>query len=290
LRPWLLFLAWVLLCSLVFWKPLDALIQHALKSENASHILIVPFIAAWLLYQDRKKITHTVFEFRAALLLALPGVVCVVLAIFSFPNDKDVLLICLMVCFLLFLVSGFLAIFGRTCAKSEWFPLAFLGFSIPLPEPLLDRFIYLLQAGSADVAEAIFDWSGVPALRDGFIFRLPRLSIEVAKECSGIRSSIALIILALLVAHFSFSKFWKKTVFVIAGLLMMVVKNGVRIATLAILASYVDPGFLSGRLHKEGGFVFFLIGLALLVPVYWFLRRGEQTLVSPSSKASLSVP
>ena len=85
---------------------------------------------------------------------------------------------------------------------------------IPIPEPVLDRIIYRLQAGSADVAETIFDWTNIPVLREGFVFRLPRMSIEVARECSGIRSSIALLILAILVAHFSFSKFWKKAVFV----------------------------------------------------------------------------
>jgi len=56
----------------------------------------------------------------------------------------------------------------------------------------------------------------------------------------------------------------------------MVVKNGVRIATLTILAEYVDPGFLYGRLHHEGGVVFFLLGLVLLLPVLWLLQRGEK--------------
>jgi exosortase/archaeosortase family protein len=78
-----------------------------------------------------------------------------------------------------------------------------------------------------------------------------------------------------LVAHFSFRPFWKKTVFVCAGLCMMLVKNGVRIAALTLLANYVNPDFLYGRLHHQGGVVFFLIGIALLLPVYWYLRKGE---------------
>ena len=62
----------------------------------------------------------------------------------------------------------------------------------------------------------------------------------------------------------------------IAGLLIMVVKNGIRIATLTILAQYVDPGFLYGRLHREGGVVFFLLGLVLLLPILWLLQRSEK--------------
>src|SRR5262249_13253855 len=147
-------------------------------------------------------------------------------------------------------------------------------FAIPIPDELLRRIVFWLQSGSAAIAEVFFNLSGAPVLRDGFIFRLPKISIEVAQECSGIRSSLALLILALLVAHFSFRPFWKKLVFVFAGLCMMLIKNGIRIAALTLLANYVNPNFLYGNLHHQGGVVFFLIGLALLLPVFWFLRKG----------------
>lgn len=176
---------------------------------------------------------------------------------------------------ILLIVSGFIFLFGDRAAWASRFPFAFLLFAVPLPDFLLKRVVYWLQSGSAAVAELFFDMSGFPVLREGFVFRLPRISIEVAQECSGIRSSIALLILAVLVSHFSFRSFWKQTVFVGAGLVMMIVKNGIRIATLTLLANYVNPDFLYGKLHHRGGIVFFLIGLALLMPVYWLLRRGE---------------
>jgi exosortase len=122
----------------------------------------------------------------------------------------------------------------------------------------------------------IFDLVGVPALREGFVFHLAHFNIEVAKECSGIRSSLALLILALVVGHLLLHTLWRQAVLVIAGLLIMVVKNGIRIATLTILAQYVDPGFLYGRLHREGGVVFFLLGLVLLLPILWLLQRSEK--------------
>jgi exosortase/archaeosortase family protein len=78
------------------------------------------------------------------------------------------------------------------------------------------------------------------------------------------------------VAHFYLDTFWKQLVLVIAGLFVMILKNGVRIVTLTLLASYVDPGFLYGRLHHEGGFVFFLLGLLLLAPLVWLLERSER--------------
>jgi exosortase len=276
-RPWMLFGAWTVLCSLLYVKPVISLVGFALSNDDASHILIVPLIAVWLLYVERDKYADPAFGLKSALIFAIPAVILTGVVLARHP-EPSIALLFLIVSFILLLVSGFVAIFGLHCLLREWFPFAFLAFLIPFPEVFLNRLIYLLQAGSAKVAETLFDWTNVPALREGFVFRLPRVSIEVATECSGIRSSLALLILALLVAHFSFSKFWKKAVFILAGLLMMIVKNGVRIATLTILANNVNPEFLYGRLHRDGGVVFFLLGLSLLVPVYWFLRRGEAPL------------
>jgi exosortase/archaeosortase family protein len=101
------------------------------------------------------------------------------------------------------------------------------------------------------------------------------VSIEVAKECSGIRSSMVLLILALVIVHFCLKKFWTKVLFVAIGLFMMILKNGIRIATLTLLAIYVDPGFLYGRLHRQGGITFFLLALLLLLPVLRLLQRSE---------------
>jgi len=263
---------------LAFGKPLLALAQYAIENDNASHILLIPFIVAWLTYLDRQKIVPRSLDLASAAWFALPAAVLSAMVMRRFFADASVSLAVSILALVFLIAAGFIALFGRGSARSVWFPLAFLLFLVPFPEPLLNQVIHLLQVGSASVAEILFDWTGTPVLREGFVFHLPKTSIEVAQECSGIRSSMALLILALLVAHFSFSKFWKKALFVCVGLLMMLVKNGVRIATLTLLANYVDPRFLYGRLHREGGVFFFLIGLALLWPVYWWLRRGEQPL------------
>ncbi len=146
---------------------------------------------------------------------------------------------------------------------------------VPIPNFLLNRIIFLLQEGSAWITGALFDLVGVPALREGLVFHLAKVNIEVAKECSGIRSSMALFILSLLITHFQLRSFWNKIVFIIFGLFMMILKNGVRIATLTRLAVYVDPGFLFGRLHRQGGVVFFLLALLLLLPVLALLQHWE---------------
>jgi exosortase len=146
---------------------------------------------------------------------------------------------------------------------------------VPLPPTLLDRSIYLLQQGSTEIAYLLFKALGVPVLRQGFLLTVPGVTIEVARECSGIRSSVALFITCLLAAHLFLRTKWRMLVFVLLAFPLAIIKNGIRITTLTLLSVYVDPGFLTGRLHHEGGFVFFLLALAILFPVLLLLQKSE---------------
>ena len=275
-KRWIYFGVWVLLCFILYFRPITRLVRLAWSDDTASHILLIPFISAWLLYTERNsEPDDTGFNLGPAMAFFLPSLLALVLALTCASCSANDILSIYVGSFLLLLIAGFVLLLGISRAKSSSFALAFLLLTIPIPDAILNKIIYWLQAGSAAIAEVLFNLSGAPVLREGFIFRLPKLSIEVAQECSGIRSSLALLILALLVAHFSFRAFWKKALFICAGLAMMLVKNGIRIATLTLLANYVNPEFLYGRLHRQGGVVFFLIGLALLLPVFGYLRRGE---------------
>lgn len=275
---WFIFCAWILLSILLFAKPIYELIQLASHDETASHILLIPFITAWLLYIERKILQpNAAFSLWPVAAFLVPSILTALLSINCQTCAPRTRLSGYALSLILFAVAGFILAFGAAAAKSSRFALAFLLFSIPIPDLFLGKIVSGLQTGSAAIAEFFFDLSGAPVVRQGFVFRLPVMSIEVAQECSGIRSSLALLILAVLVAHFSFRSVWKKLGFVAAGLCMMLVKNGIRIAALTLLANYVNPAFLTGSLHRQGGIVFFLIGLALLIPVYWILRKGEES-------------
>jgi len=107
------------------------------------------------------------------------------------------------------------------------------------------------------------------------VFSLPMFAIEVADACSGIRSSIALLLTGLLAGHMFLRDSWAKACVVAAILPVTILKNGIRIVTLSMLAIHVDPEFLTGQLHHEGGVVFFVLGLVILAPVLAVLRKSE---------------
>ena len=271
-----MFGGWILLSSLLFAKPLIALIQMAYVSGEVSYLMLIPFIGAWVLVVDHRKIFRDLSYDRTLGAGLFSCAVCVgLIASLISGGSSNLRLSSFILALVMIWMSGFLLLFGRAASKAASFPLLFLLLMVPLPQSLLNRTIYILQTGSAWITGAFFDLFGVPALREGFVFHLPGVNIEVTQECSGIRSSMVLLILALIVAHFYLLTFWKKALFVIFGLFIMILKNGIRIATLTLLAMYVDPSFLTGRLHHQGGIVFFLVGLVLLLPVLWLLQRGE---------------
>jgi exosortase len=249
----------------------------ALSNDDASYLLLIPFICAWLLFVESRRIFQD-FSYDVAFgvgFLFLAACVAIGSRFAGGTSKPGLQLSGYVLSLVLVWVAGFALLFGRTSSRKGYFPLLFLFLVIPLPSFFLDGVIRLLQAGSAWIAGTFFDLFGVPALREGLVFHLARVNIEVARECSGIRSSMALLILALLVAHFRLTHFGNKILFVAAGLFMMILKNGIRIATLTLLALYVDPSFLDGRLHHEGGIVFFVLALLLLLPVLFLLQRWE---------------
>src|SRR5262245_11989842 len=262
----------------VFWVPLTTLVKFSFRQEHYSHIILIPLISTALVILERRGIfaraepNHLV---GSALLAA--GVLLYVFGRSTFgPLSENDQLSAVILAFVVILVGSFVLCYGRRAARSALFPLLFLFMMVPIPEFVLDRAIAWLQTGSADVSEAIFELIGVPVFRAGFIFSLPRVTVEVAKECSGIRSSLALLITSLLAGHFMLQSAWAKTTLTVATLPLLVVKNGIRIVTLSLLSSH-DPRFLTGSLHRRGGVIFFILGLALLAAVLLLLQKAERS-------------
>ena len=264
-------------CAIIFIGPLHELFRLSLSADTYSHLFVVPIVVVGLLYTERAAIfREATGPSRPGLpiyLLLLAGVGSAITAsVTSFAPSLALYVLG----FLIFLWAGFAWAFGWRTFRAALFPLAFLMLMIPPPASVLERLITWLQWGSADLTAWFFHLAMTPVVREGLVFDLPGVTIEVARECSGIRSSIALAITCLAAGYLFLRMRWTRTVFWMAILPIAIVKNGIRIATLSLLAVHVDPGFLFGRLHQYGGFLFFGIGLALLWCLLRMLQRMEQ--------------
>jgi exosortase len=92
-----------------------------------------------------------------------------------------------------------IAFYGSQVFKTLLFLLLLLFLMVPLPHPAIGKIVGGLQLASTYATCALFKIAGVPVLANGFIISLPGFDIEIAKECSGIRSSIVLVMTALII-------------------------------------------------------------------------------------------
>jgi exosortase len=171
--------------------------------------------------------------------------------------------------------GAFLLCFGSRAFRRALFPLCFLLWMVPLPRFILDPLVSLLQQGSTASAHLFFAAAGIPVEQTGTLVHIPGLTLEVAPECSSIRSSMMLLVTTMFIAQLLLVSSWRKVVLVAAAVPLSVLKNGLRIFALGTLATKVDPGFLTGRFHRQGGIIFLLIALAGIFLLLWALRRGE---------------
>jgi exosortase len=257
--------------------PLKRLIDFSLTHDYASHIILVLPTSAYLIYLKRDKLFSTVKAgLLAGSLLFLIGIIPLWLAkttVAAAVRDNELSLATLAI--VIIWLAGFVFCYGTRAFEIVRFPLSFLLLLVPIPERVIEEAIFLLQAGSATVAYWLLRLSGVAVFKQGFILQLPSLDIEVAKQCSGIRSSLALFITALLVGEFTLRSGWRKALLLLSIVPILILKNGVRIATVALLSIFVNRGFLHGWLHTSGGILFYLLGLVILAPILVALRKSE---------------
>ena len=176
----------------------------------------------------------------------------------------------------MFWAGGFVFCYGLRAFGSAAFPILLLLFMVPLPPAVLTAIIVFLQKGSADASAVLFPLIGMPVMRDGFFFALPGLNIEVAQECSGIRSSLALLISGVVMAYLLLRSTWTRTALVLVIIPLAIAKNAVRIVVLSWLAVHIDPSFITGSaVHRNGGIPIFLTSLAILGALAWLLRKCE---------------
>ena len=184
-------------------------------------------------------------------------------------------------------VAAFALCFGERAARRALFPLCFLLWMVPLPEFVLNSVVGWLQQGSAASAHLLFAAAGIPVTQRGMLVHIPGLTLEVAPECSSIRSSLVLLVTTMVLAQLFLRSFWRRSLVVAAAIPLSVAKNGLRIFTLGVLATHVDRSFLTGRLHRQGGGIFLLIALAAEFLLLWILHRGERENPEPETPAAL---
>jgi exosortase len=283
--------ALLLASSLVVgWRPLLATLTLALRNDQYTHLLLILPVSAALIFLEWPSLQEMVApSVRAGSAFLGTAVLAAAFAtVRSGTLPADVLLSIRMFALVLFWIGACVLSFGSRVASVLIFPLCFLFWLVPFPQVVLTAVINLLQQGSAMTAHWLFTAAGVPVSQDGVVLNIPGLTVEVSQECSSIRSSSMLLVTTMVLAQVLLRSPWRKALVIGIAVPLSVAKNGLRIFTISMLGTRVDPGYLTGRLHHQGGIVFFAVALGAVFVMIWLLKRAEskeapaQNLVSAS--------
>jgi exosortase len=234
-----------------------------------SHGFFVPLFSAYILWRERGRWTRTAIKpsnFGLVIMLGAVGLLLLGSLGAEFFTTRFSLLV---------LLSGmiiFLA--GWAMLRAVSFPLAYLMWMIPIPVIIYNQITFPLQILASRMATAWLELAHVPVLRDGNILVLSNYSLEVVEACSGIRSLLTLMALAVAYGYLvSPRQRWVRYFLALLMIPIAIGTNAIRIMTAGMLAHRFGPAAAEGFLHEFSGWAIFVIALLLMFGSYWILRR-----------------
>ena len=269
--------AFVAALALLFSWPLGRLAVYSAGTDLHSHVLLIPFISAYLLHARRQRLPA---PGRAAPLaaMALGGVASLALAARvawgGSLSVNDTLALAALA-FIALLAAGGFAFLGSAWMAAAAFPFGFLLFMIPMPDAAVHALEQASASASAEAAALYFWIAGTPLVRRGTVFELPGIVLQVAEECSGIRSSWVLFITSTLASQMFLRSPWKRAALVAFVIPLGILRNGFRVFVIGILCVHVGPHMVDSPVHRQGGPVFFALSLVPLFALLWWLKRRE---------------
>src|SRR5207249_7516921 len=143
---------------------------------------------------------------------------------------------------------------------------------IPIPTIILQRFTFPLQMLASKVAATLLSLTGVPVLREGNVIVLSVMPLEVAEACSGIRSLLSLVTLAIIYGYLMDHRKWVRVVLALSAVPIAVAANSLRIVGTGLLVQYWDPEKAEGFFHLFSGWLIFVISLLMLFLFHRVMR------------------
>jgi exosortase C (VPDSG-CTERM-specific) len=274
--------------AVFFALPLWRLFVFALHDELFSYILLIPPTSVYLGWLLQKKLPAVSLPqkkwagiFFAAGLAAAAG--SFLRPGFTVSNS----LVLPTLAFVLFLAAVGFLLLGGAIMRVLAFPFALLVFMIPFPDALRASIETGLQQGSAFCAGWMFTLSGTTVFQDGLQFQLPTITLQIAPECSGIHSSVVLLIVSLVAGHFFLRASWKRALLCLAVIPLALLRNGFRVFVLGELCTHIGPQMIDSPIHHHGGPLFFALSLIPFSLLLYYLMKSERPKISqlpPTSK------
>jgi exosortase len=247
----------------LYWWIVRDMVVNWWEDPNYSHGFLVPVFSGYLIWLKRDELRSLRPRPNwGGFFVLLTGVAALILGVAGAEN------------FLMrssaIVILGGLVLFhlGTKAFRSIAFALAFLIFMVPLPQIIFNAVAFPLQTLAAESATTVLDFLGIPVLRDGNVIHFSRISLGVSEACSGIRSLISLLALAVAWGHLSLPGLAAQAALVTTALPITIVANTSRIVITGLIAHRFGIQYAEGFFHSFSGWAVFLVACACLAAVH----------------------
>lgn len=286
----------LVLVLLALYAPvLLGLLRQWWADPNYSHGFAIPFLSGFWIWERRSRLPAWA-ALSTGRWLGLP-VLLAGIGMYTLGNIGAELF--LMRSSLVVVLAGLvLFLLGRQTLRLIAFPLAYLLFMVPLPATVFYAVAFPLQRLAAQSAAWALDLLGVPVLLDGNVIHLSSVSLGMTEACSGIRSLMSLLALAVAWGYICLSSRWAHVVLVALAVPVAVAANTARVVATGLVGQMFGVEYASGVFHGFSGWVIFLVACAALLAAYLLLllatgaraRTGSHGMTTPPRSSTPAHP
>jgi exosortase len=266
-----------LVTLLVYLPVVTSLVRQWASDDNYSHgFLVVPF-AAYFGWMRRRELSALPAQPHWAGLIVTLASLALLLA-----GRLGAELFLARISLIGLVAGAVLFLFGARHLRVLAFPIAFLLLMVPLPAVVFNQLAFPLQILASQAGEAVLSASGVPVLREGNILVLPTTTLEVVQACSGIRSLVSLLTLAIILGKLAEPRIGARIALALLAIPVAIAANAARVAGTGLAAQWIGPRAAEGFFHEFSGWVMFVVAFALLL--------GGQRVMSKKAPVALAPP
>lgn len=266
-----------LLFVILYAQTLHAFIQAWSSNEDYGHGFLILPISLYLIWRKR----HVLIEI-APRPAAWGSILILIWIVLYFIGNVGRIETISGFSMLFFLLGSLAYLLGSRIMQVHLFPVLFLVFMFPIPSEIYSRLTNPLMLLSSAASFHVLDTLNLPVLRDGNIISLPNYTMEVVTACSGIRSIISILAMAMIMGYLFLSSNIMRGLLGVLAVPIAMIGNIFRIVVTALLVFYVSPQSAEGFSHSLSGVLTFLLALLLLVGclelIQWFGKKRESLL------------
>jgi len=257
-----------LLSLLAFWDGLADMWNIWLTYPEYSHSLLIPPIAAFLIWQQKDRLELVTFDgsWWGVLLVACGGALLML-------GQLGTIYVIVEYAYLVTLFGLALAITGGKAFRLLAVPLLILLFMIPLPSFVFTNLSSKLQLISSLLGVWFMRLFGISVFVEGNVIDLGGYKLQVAEACDGLRYLFPLLTLGFLMAYFYKGAAWKRVILFLSSIPVTVVMNSFRIGTIGVMVEHWGIGTAEGFLHEFQGWMVFMASAALMLGEIAVLNR-----------------